>query len=828
MAKRRYEAALEEAGAAFLSSGDVARLLEACTHAAEQLVVEGWNAHCSGGAERGLCLVAVGGFGRRERFPHSDVDLLVLSREPGAHAGALGAFLAGLWDEGLRPSHSVRRPAECAQFDPGNFELSVSLLDRRYLAGDPGLYAEMERRLGRLLGGWRADLARALCRAARERHARFEGAVQHLEPDVKQAPGGLRDLQLVRWLDRLSGSGATAAGLPGASEPLEAAWTLLSQVRAFLHLRSGRDDNRLSFEAQEELGGLPFGSGRPPADWMREYFLCARRVHKAALLALERWEGSLSPLWVQFRDWRSRAGSSEFTTSRGRVWLRAPVLGRGDWGVVLRLFEFLARHDLLPSADTERRIAEWASQMEDPRHSNLALWPPLERILAAPHASRALRAMHETGLLGRIFPEWRQVECLVLNDFHHRYTVDEHTLASLERLEELEHRTDPVGRRLGALAAELDSLAPLRCALLLHDVGKAVPDRDHVSESARLAESALARIGAPDPLRRRVVWLILRHLDLAEFMRRRDPDDPDAVSRLAARVETLENLRELALITYADISAVHPGAMTAWRLELLWRAYRAGADLLVRELDAARIRRAEGPPAELAASLEGFPKRYLATHDEAAIRADLRLLGQAAEQGVAVEIERHDGYYRMRLAARDRPFLLASIAGALAASGMSIHRVEAYANQAGIVLDTFLFEDSDRTLQLNPGELDRLRRLVERAALGRVDVAHLVAQRPKWRPRHRRVTPLPTVRVDNDASPLSTLVEVVTGDRPGLLYELAMAISRAGCNIEVALLDTQAQQAIDIFYVTHQAGKLAPARAAALAEALLAVCRSEP
>jgi [protein-PII] uridylyltransferase len=824
--KRRYEAALEEARAAFLATGDAAALLTACTGAAERLVEEAWREHFTGEAERALCLAAVGGFGRRERFPYSDVDLLVLAREPGAHAGPLAAFLARLWDEGLRPSHSVRRPAECAQFDSGNFELSISLLDRRYLAGDRSLYEELGERLKRFLRAGRLEVARALCRAARERHARFEGAVQHLEPDVKEAPGGLRDLQLVRWLEQLAEPPAAAAAGSASSE-LGPASSLLAQLRAFLHLRAGRDENRFSFEAQEDLAAQPFSSGRSIAGWMRDYFLCARRVHQAALLALERWEAASSPLWVQFRDWRSRAGTSEFTASRGRVWLRAPVLQPGDWGLVLRLFEFLARHDLPPSADTQRRIAEWTGRLGSPREWNLALWPPLERILRSPHASRALRAMHETGLLGAIFAEWRQVECLVLRDFSHRYTVDEHTLVSLEKLEELSRRADPVGRRLAALAAETENPAVLRCALLFHDVGKVRSECEHTAESARMAEAALARIGAPEATRRHVVRLILRHGDLSEFMRRRDPDDPAAAREMAERVETLEGLRELAVLTYADISAVHPAAMTPWRLELLWRAYRAVAEALTRELDAARIEREEARSAEAAAFLEGLPKRYLHTHDEAAIEADLLLARRAAKRGAAVEIERHDGYYAMRLAARDRPFLLASIAGALAASGMTILKLEAYANRQGMVLDTFIFEDLDRSLELNPGELERLRRLVERAALGRVDVARLVAERPKWRAARRRVPVAPMVRLDNDASPASTLVEVVAEDRPGLLYELAMAISGSGCNIEVALLDTQAHQALDIFYVTRQGAKLDPAAETALREALLAVCRRE-
>jgi [protein-PII] uridylyltransferase len=308
-------------------------------------------------------------------------------------------------------------------------------------------------------------------------------------------------------------------------------------------------------------------------------------------------------------------------------------------------------------------------------------------------------------------------------------------------------------------------------------------------------------------------------------MNTRDLDEPSTGSFLAERCGTVERLKDLALLTYADISAVNPSAMTPWRLEQLWRLYLVAHDELTRELDTERI---EVPPAfspEMTGFLAGFPARYLRTHSEEDVQAHSVLYERARSLGVAVEVRKRNGTYSLIVAAQDRPFLLASIAGVLASFGMNILKAEAFGNRRGMILDTFAFEDPSHTLDLNPTEIERLRLTTERVVLGKSEVKHLLQDRPKAPPT-RRSRIRPSVSFNSEASVSATLIEVVAQDRPGLLYDLASAISSAGCNIEVVLIDTEAHKALDVFYVTAEGKKLAAGLQATLSENLLKACRA--
>jgi [protein-PII] uridylyltransferase len=294
---------------------------------------------------------------------------------------------------------------------------------------------------------------------------------------------------------------------------------------------------------------------------------------------------------------------------------------------------------------------------------------------------------------------------------------------------------------------------------------------------------------------------------------------------VAEKAGTLEILKQLALVTYADISAVNPTALSPWRREQLWRVYLAGYNELTRELAAQRIRGA--PLAGVAGAaefLEGFPVRYLRRHTEAEIAAHFALAERSRETGAAVELERRNGFYSLAIVTGDRPALLASIAGALAGFGMDIVKAEAFANGRGTILDTFVFTDPHRTLELNPSEADRLRLTLERVAVGKVDVRELLRRRPAARPPSKRARIRSAVSFDGEASDQATLIQVVAEDRPGLLYALASAISSSGANIEIALIDTEAHRAIDAFYVTVDGKKLNAAEQAALREKLLLAC----
>ncbi|HYP05025.1 MAG TPA: HD domain-containing protein [Bryobacteraceae bacterium] len=797
----------------FLMSGNAAEAVAGRSTFVDQLVTHAFRSHLAPVFSQGMSVLAVGGYGRRELFPHSDIDLLLLIEKEihgDAQRNALSTFLRTLWDNGLRVSQSVRSIAECCQFDQNNVELSVSLLDERFLIGDHDLYDSFSARLPKFIRSNRTNLIRHLIKLTNQRHAKFHDTIYHLEPNIKETPGGLRDLHVVHWLTKVRG------GDPGAEISLNEARDFLWDVRCRLHYRAGRDSNVLTFDLQEELSA-------EPAAWMRDYYRHARDVHRCARQQMELSDSAAEGgLARQFREWRSRLSNADFTVLRERVFLRAPQQLASDPDLVLRLFQFVARHGIRLSLETERRVRDHKLYLEEYFASSRPLWQSLKQLLLLPHAAPALRAMHETGLLQIIIPVWEQIECLVVRDFYHRYTVDEHTLVTLEYLEELKATNDASRRRFRELVEETDEMPLLFMALLFHDMGKSDGLEGHAIASAKLAERVLERMQMPEAERRTVLFLIEQHLVLSAVMNSRDLSDPATAVELASRVETIERLRLLTLMTYADISAVNPDAMTPWRLEQLWRTYLVGHRELTRELDTERIHVPEHD--ETADFLEGLPTRYLRTHTPEQVQQHVALARSAGEAGLAVDLKRGEGVYALTVLTTDRPNLFASLAGILSSFGMNIVKAEAFANQNGTVLDTFCFADPMRTLELNPAEADRLKAVIRRTVLGTEDVQRLLRGRAKPPAPSKRAEVRPTVAFDAEASDSATLVEIVAEDRPGLLYDLASTFSSAGCSIEVVLIDTEAHKALDVFYITKEGGKLAPEEHTDLRDRLLVVC----
>jgi [protein-PII] uridylyltransferase len=788
-------------------------------------LVDGMVERCAGDLlwpafPSGMTLLAVGGYGRRHLFPYSDVDLLLLV-ESGRLAqdapGPISTFLQSLWDSGLRLSHSVRTSEECAEIHDENIELNVSLLDQRYLAGDRALYGRFAERLPRFLHAQRDPLMRNLTRLTRERHEKYQNTYYHLEPNIKDTPGGLRDYQLTQWLVRLRDVDAA---------PVEPTFLFMARLRCFLHSVSGRDNNALTFDAQEQAAEWFEAPG--PAQWMREYFFHARGIYRAAVREMELSESQNNSLFTQFKDWRSRLSNADFTVARERVHLRVPHGLDADPELALRLFQFVARHGIRPSSETEQRLIGLLPQLEEWFATPRPIWPQLKEILTLPYAAEAVRGMHETGVLRAIFPEMAQIECLVVRDFYHRYTVDEHTLVTLQALAYLRGNREPAVKRYADLQSELEDPALLLCALLFHDVGKGAGNGAHAEASLRAAEPAMERIRMPRPERDMVGFLIRRHLEMSAVMNSRDLQDPATARHMAGRVETVERLKALTLMTYADISAVNPTAMTPWRAEVLWQLYLATYNELTRELATDRIPSVESDAPAMRDFLAGLPTRYARTHTAEEIAAHVRLDGVFHQRGAAVALEKAEAAWRLTLVTADRPFLLASVAGTLSSFGMNILKAEAFSNRQGTVLDTFTFADPLRALELNPTEIDRLRVTVERVVLGRVDVRQLLQYRPKPAPPSRNSQVAATVSFNSEASDSATLIEIVAQDRPGLLYDLAAAISADGCNIEVVLIDTEAHKAIDVFYVTCGGRKPESAQLEKLGEALRRACGGIP
>lgn len=750
-----------------------------------------------------VALLAVGGYGRKELFPYSDIDLLILTpdeKTQGAIKEPLAMFLRDLWDGGLRISQSVHTPQECNQIDAQNAELAVSLLDRRLLAGNEALFREVR--------DPRSDLGRNIVQLTRERHARFQSTIYHLEPNVKDAPGGLRDLQVLRWLSKLgAGDHDLPLGVP-----------VLFQIRCFLHYLGGRDDNKLSFERQDEIAALS-GAVSPEA-LMRQYYRAVRDIARLANRRLDRFESKRSSLFSQFRDRTARLSNSDFSVLHGSVFLRSSQGLEADPGLMLRLFEFVGRHGLPLATDTEERMERSMSSFASWVEGQAAIWTPFREILRLPHASKALRVMHQTHALEAIFPELKDIEALVIRDFYHRYTVDEHTLVAIETVLGLLGKKDD---SFGDLASETHELDLLATALLFHDVGKGTPDESHVAVSRRIAERALKRAGISDRAWGVVSFLIDAHLEMSATMNGRDLSDPATVRDVAAKTGTVEQLKLLTLLTYGDISAVNPSAMTPWRRQLLWNLYTATYAELTRELTVRTSLPDTQANPDLRVFLEGLPPRYLRTHDQEEIAGHLRLEREGRERGVAVSLTK-SAAWALSVVADDRPFLFASIAAVLSSFGFNILKAEAFSNAHGKIIDTFTFADPSRTLDLNPDEVANVTRTVIKTIKGETSIEQLLSRRPRVKPDPHALASART-SFDNEASPSATLIQLTTQDRPGLLYDVASLISKRGGNIEVVLVDTQAKKAIDVFYVTKGGQKLGETDARELSAAVAEVAR---
>jgi [protein-PII] uridylyltransferase len=757
----------------------------------EATVVRAYSATLALKFPSGLTLLAVGGFGRRQLFPHSDVDLLILIESENQLPQVketLSGFLQSLWDSGLRPSHSVHTVADCAAEQEHNVELTISLLDRRRLAGDTVLYDLLDQKFDAFIDKRGASVARQLAGLAVGRRAKYQNTIYHLEPNVKDSPGGLRDLETVRWLATLHPRDVPR-GLDGAFD-------FLSGIRMRLHEIAGRDQNVLTFDAQEALSDQAAAS-----KLMTDYYRHARLVDRAARYAIERASEQPGSLLGRFHDWRSRLSNTEFSVVRDQVFLRSSNILPAD----LSLFVFAARHRLRLAPDTVDRLHGFVPK---------ASWDNWKQLLALPHASYGLRATQECGALAAVLPEWHKIEFLVVRDFYHRYTVDEHTLVAIDSLESVSDG------RFAGLFEEIQDKALVRFALLVHDIGKG-SGHEHVGESLRVAKIVLERWAAPEADCATIEFLVGKHLALSSVMTSRDLSDASTACLLSQQVETIERLKLLTMMTYADISAVNPQAMTPWRLEQLWRVYLLAHEELTRELGTARIHDAPGVDPEHAQFLEGLPTRYLRTHSAAEIDGHFALARQLQSRPVAIEIVHERGAYRLTLLTRDRPALFAPVAGAISSFGLNILKAEAFSNAQGVVVDTFTFSDPHRTLELNPPEVDRLRGIVRKVVEGKQDATKLLRGRPKPLISSRSRLQ-PRVAFNNEASETATLIEIVAEDRPGLLFDLARTITEEGCNIEVVLIDTEAHKALDVFYVTKISGRVQER----LKKALIAACNA--
>src|SRR3974390_794280 len=550
----------------------------------DKLLHQLWAQQAALHANPGYALVALGGYGRTALYPQSDIDLLFLCETEALRARAkdpVGWICQELGDSGPRASPTTRTLDDCARFDQENVESPFSLRHARLLMGAEGLSPRLrEKVIPQLVARESGVLVQRLTEVTNTRHAKLGKTIFHLEPNLKDGPGGLRDFQVTRWIGLINQMAADRAWPQsvqlqpdGNDDNVLEAMEFLSSARCYLHYRSGRDENVVSWEAQEDMAARGIGRAGEPltsADWMRPYFRNAKAVYRNATLLLDQTADKRSSLVRSFKRWRSGVSSDEFSIVNRKVYIQQAA-GARDPEVVLRLFIFMARHGLGLAMETERRLNNARRALADTMPQDAKLWAYLKELLVQPHAAEALRAMHSLQLLTLAIPEFEPIDSLVLRDLYHRYTVDEHTFLTIDAMHTLQNNEVEWLAPFAELYSELDRPELLFLALLFHDKGKGLGGHNHVHGRLQQGLPALERLGLNHEETQTVGFLISSHLQISSTLRRRDIYDPETVRELAGKMETPERLKLLTLMTLADIKAVHPEALTPWKAENLWR-----------------------------------------------------------------------------------------------------------------------------------------------------------------------------------------------------------------------------------------------------------------
>jgi [protein-PII] uridylyltransferase len=771
-----------------------------------------------------VCLMAVGGYGRAELAPHSDIDLLLLysSSKKVDLPPLVEKILYPLWDLGLDVSCSSRSINECIQMARSDLYIKTSLIDGRYLDGEyeyfRNLYGLFTRKvLHRKVQNFAAALAKDL----HLRGQKYEDPTYTLEPNIKEGEGGLRDFQFGRWVVRAKYKTDRWDSIlfPDHSRMLDKSLEFLWAVRNQLHLLSGRRQDDLTFELQEKIA--PILGLRPGTEgveeMMRQYHLSTQRISNLTQDILDRVLHEPSPLKKTFHFLQRRKIDDHFGIVHGEIHLLDPVAFKRDPTQLMALFEYCQTYKAKMDFRTEEAVMEALPFIDDCfRNSEKVNQAFLSILRNGKAVDTILRKMHELGFLSRYIPEFSDVEGKVHYDLYHVHPVDIHSILAVEELgklkEGLYQKDYPL---LTSLIREVEKPENLFLAVLLHDVGKGM-EGDHSLNGAEMVKRIGDRMGLSVEDKELIGFLVGHHLLMVETALRRDLHDEQVILRFANEVKNLNRLKMLCLLTFADVKAVGPEAWTSWKNTLLMELFLKALHFFEKGAVARPFLKGEEMLKTLERSLspeifsaysEHLPDRYLTCYSSGEIARHIEMARSIEKELLLVgwEIEK-ETQAKVTVCTKDRYGLFSKITGSMFLSRLNILEAQIHTWGNGIVLDTFWVEDATKNIERR---LEQFKKDLGEILAGKVSLRDLLCKRKESNGIKQKVIPrVPgEVKINNRDSDFYTIVEVMGEDRLGILHEVSQALTDHGCDIHFARISTLGNRIVDVFYVQDEWGE---------------------
>lgn len=833
----------------FDAGADVLTLMHARSWAVDQVLTRCWQ-HRLGGVDGAL--VAVGGYGRSELMPGSDVDIMVLlpATEDRATAAGVETFLTRLWDIGLEVGHSVRTLRECHDQARDDITIATNLMEARLLCGEAPLFQAMREQVGPDSIWPSPEFFAAKLQEQKERYVRFDDAVYNLEPNVKEGPGGLRDGQTIAWVfkrhfgsDRLMDLVARGLITDNEYQSLMQSQRFLWRVRFGLHQISGRREDRLLFDHQRTLATL-FGyrdrHHRLAVEWfMKDYYRAISRLSRLNELLLQLFQEAIlyadddEPPVVINRRFQSHRGFLEVTYPR--VFEHYPF-------ALLELFLLMQQHPELKGvrAATIRLVHQYRHLIDDRFRDDIRCRSLFMEIFRQPRGlTHELRRMNRYGVLAAYYPAFDLIVGQMQHDLFHAYTVDEHTLFVIRNLRrfvvESHAHEFPLCSRI---AQGIPKLELLYLAAFFHDIAKG-RGGNHAELGAADAREFLARHGLSDYDRNLVAWLVEHHLLLSQTAQRRDISDPEIIHEFAGQVGDRNRLNYLYLLTVADVRGTNPTLWNSWKDALFKELYHATERALRRGLEnplhreeliddikqAARSRLMEKgiDAARLDALWKDFPEDYFLRHkvNEVMWHAEI-ILAPGHSDGIRIELqpksERGGSALFIRTPVIDR--LFSRTTGLLDQLGLNVTEARIITTARDYAVDTYQLLDAAGEPLQDPYQIQELLSLMREELTSTDSTARPVLRPPSRRFRHFKVDT--QVTFHDDDSNHRTILELFTSDYPGLLSQVGRVFFANDVDLQSAKIATFGSQAEDVFYITGRDGRtLDAAQQDALRQALI-------